>query len=565
MKAMKNIVFLYAGFVQTHAFDMLFPKDFSASPESGAAAREKSAFALVLDWAKEIRDREKIVIAASRQTEDKVRREILKADMEGECAVIVEQGWSTILLLKRMAESASQYGASCVIYSMADRPFLDKSLTESIMSDHVKYLSEYTFADGYPAGLSPEAVDSGALNIMLSLASRKESFSTDRVSRESLFSVLREDINSFEIETVIAPKDFRMLRLDFSCSSRAATIACVHLCRLAMEKGSSFDALSLAHLAASSPDVQRTVPAFYNVQIAGNLSTTTIYNPYPEEFRKKYGCLPVKKENPKPVNMGLEQFKGLVDGMASLSEIAVVGLSGFSEPLTHPDFLEFVQTVLAKPGLSLLVETDGTLLTAPVAQKVADIVKDSPDRTGSWPAVIWIVSVDAFSEETYCKVHTNAFTNANGLRSFDSAKSALVTLEKYFPGAVYPQFVRMKDNEDELEKFYRFYHDAESPCRGRLIIQKYDSYCGLLPDLKSADLAPLERNPCWHCKRDMMILPDGSVPACREFVLEADCGNVFEEGVDTVWKKMGSLTGSHIQGEYPGKCGNCDEYYTFNF
>ncbi len=565
MKAMKNIVFLYAGFVQTHAFDMLFPKDFSASPESGAAAREKSAFALVLDWAKEIKDREKIVIAASRQTEDKVRREILKADMEGECAVIVEQGWSTILLLKRMAESASQYGASCVIYSMADRPFLDKSLTESIMSDHVKYLSEYTFADGYPAGLSPEAVDSGALNIMLSLASRKESFSIDRVSRESLFSVLREDINSFEIETVIAPKDFRMLRLDFSCSSRAATIACVHLCRLAMEKGSSFDALSLAHLAASSPDVQRTVPAFYNVQIAGNLSTTTIYNPYPEEFRKKYGCLPVKKENPQPVNMGLEQFKGLVDGMASLSETAVVGLSGFSEPLTHPDFLEFVQTVLAKPGLSLLVETDGTLLTAPVAQKVADIVKDSPDRTGSWPAVIWIVSVDAFSEETYCKVHTNAFTNANGLRSFDSAKSALVTLEKYFPGAVYPQFVRMKDNEDELEKFYRFYHDAESPCRGRLIIQKYDSYCGLLPDLKSADLAPLERNPCWHCKRDMMILPDGSVPACREFVLEADCGNVFEEGVDTVWKKMGSLTGSHIQGEYPGKCGNCDEYYTFNF
>ncbi len=565
MKAMKNIVFLYAGFVQTHAFDMLFPKDFSAIPEGGVAAREKSAFALGLDWARGVKDREKIVIAASRQTEDKVRREILKADLEGDCAVILEQSWSSLLLLRRMAEAASQYGASFIVYSMADRPFLDKSLTENIISDHIKYLSEYTFADGYPAGLSPEVVDSGALNIMLSLASRKESFSADRVSKDSLFNVLREDINSFEIETVIAPKDFRMLRLDFSCSSRAATIACVHLCRLAAEKGCGFDALSLAELASSSPDVQRTVPAFYNVQIAGNLSTTTIYNPYPEEFRKRHDCLPVSKENSQPVNMGLEQFRGLVDGMASLSETAVVGLSGFSEPLTHPDFLEFVRAVLAKPGLSLLLETDGTLLTAPVAQKVADIVKDSPDRTGSWPAVIWIVSLDAFTEETYCRIHTNAFTNANGLRSFDSAKSSLVTLEKYFPGAVYPQFVRMKDNEDELEKFYRFYHDAESPCKGRLIIQKYDSYCGLLPDLKSADLAPLERKPCWHCKRDMMILPDGSVPACREFVLEADCGNVFTEGVDAVWKKMGGLAESHIQGEYPGKCGNCDEYYTFNF
>ena len=565
MKAMKNIVFLYAGFVQTHAFDMLFPKDFSTLPEGGVAAREKSAFALVLDWARDVKDREKIVIAANRQTEDKVRREILKADMEDGCTVIVEQSWSTQMLLKRMAEAASQYGASCVVYCMADRPFLDKALTENILSDHSKYLSEYTFADGYPAGLSPEAVDSGALNIMLSLASRKESFSNDRVCKESLFNVLREDINSFEIETVIAPKDFRMLRLDFSCSSRAATIACVHLCRLASEKGVAFDALSLAELAATSPDVQRTVPAFYNIQIAENLSTMTVYNPYPEEFRKKKDCLPVKKENPNPQDMSVDKFREAVEGMASLSETAVVGLSGFSEPLTHPDFLEFVKAVLAKPGLSLLIETDGTLLTAPVAQKLADIVKDSPDRTGCWPAVIWIVSLDAFTEETYCKIHTNAFTNANGLRSFDSAKSALVTLEKYFPGAVYPQFVRMKDNESELEKFYRFYHDGESPCKGRLIIQKYDSYCGLLPDLKSADLAPLERKPCWHCKRDMMILPDGSVPACREFVLEADCGNVFTEGVDAVWKKMGSLAESHIQGVYPGKCENCDEYYTFNF
>ncbi len=565
MKAMKNVVLLYAGFGQTHAFDMLFPKDFSKISADGGTAREKSAFALALDWAGGIRDRERIIIAASRQTEDKVRREVLKADMDSCCDVIVEQRWTTQLLLKRMAESASKYGASYVVYSMADRPFLDKVLTERVISDHLKYLSEYSFADGYPAGLSPEVVDAGALGIMLSLASRKEAFSSDRISKDSLFAVLREDINSFEIETVIAPKDFRMLRLDFSCSSRASTISCVHLFRAALEQGSSFDALSLAELASSSPDVQRTVPAFYNVQIAENLSTTTTYNPYPEEFKKKNDRYPVRKENPEPVNMGLDQFRSLVDGMATLSEAAVVGLSGFSEPLTHQDFLEFARTVLSKPGLSLLVETDGTLLTAPIAQKLADIVKDSPERTGTWPAVIWIVSVDAFTEETYCKLHTNAFTNANGIRSFESAKAALLTLEQYFPGNVYPQFVRMKDNEDELEPFYRFYHDPESVCKGRLVIQKYDSFCGLLPDLKSADLAPLERYPCWHCKRDMFVLPDGSVPLCREYVLDASCGNVFDEGVEAVWKRMAGLAESHVRGRYPDKCENCDEYYTFNF
>lgn len=562
---MKNVVFLYAGFVQTHAFDMLFPKDFNSVPAEGAAGREKSAFALSLEWAAQLKDRVRIVVAVSRQTEDKARREILKAGLEDECDVVVEQHWSTTLLLRRMAEAVSQNGASCVVYSAADRPFLDEKLTDQILFDHEKYLSEYTFADGYPAGLSPELVDAGSLNIMLALATKKASFSSDSVVTESLFNVLKEDINSFEIETVIAPKDFRMLRLDFSCSSRAKTIACVHLYRLAVERGGRFDALSLAELAASSPDVQRTVPAFYNVQIAQNLSTLTVYNPYPEAFRQKMGCYPLKKDNPQPSNMSLEAFTSLIDGIAGLSETAVVGLSGFSEPLTHPDFLQFVRAALAKPGISLLIETDGTLLTAPIAQQAAEIVKDSPERTGNWPAIMWIVAIDAVTDEMYGKIHTNAFTNGNGIRSFESAKAALVTLERYFPGDVYPQFVRMKDNEGELEQFYRFYHDPEAGTEGKLIIQKYDSFCGLLPDLKSADLAPLERIPCWHCKRDMTILNDGNVPPCREYLLDMSCGNVFEEGVDSIWKKMGGLAEEHIQGRYPDKCGTCDEYYTFNF
>ncbi len=562
---MKKVVFLYAGFVQTHAFDMLFPKDFSSVPVEGALGREKSAFTLALDWAVQLKERVKIVVAVSRQTEDKAKREILKAGLEDECALVVEQRWSPTLLLKRMSEAASQNGASCVVYTLADRPFLDRDLTDRILADHEKYLSEYTFADGYPAGLSPEVVDAGTLNILYALASKKSSFSVDQVDRESLFKLLKEDINSFEIETVIAPKDYRMLRLDFSCSSRAQTISCVHLFRQAIKAGGHFDALSLAELASSSPDVQRTVPAFYNVQIAENLSTMTIYNPYPEAFKGKRDCYPLKKDNPQPKNMDLDAFITLIDGISTLSETAVVGLSGFSEPLTHPDFLQFVKVALGKPGISVLIETDGTLLTAPIAQQLSEIVKDSPDRTGNWPAVMWIVSIDAVTDEMYGKIHTNAFTNANGIRSFESAKSALVTLERYFPGDVYPQFVRMKDNESELEPFYRFYHDPEAGTEGRLIIQKYDSFCGLLPDLKSADLTPLERFPCWHCKRDMTVLPDGSVPPCREYLLESSCGNVFEEGVDAVWKKMAGIAESQIQGQYPDKCGSCDEYYTFNF
>ncbi|MBP5156927.1 MAG: hypothetical protein ILP18_03535, partial [Treponema sp.] len=137
---MKNIVFLYAGFVLSHAFDMLFPKDFSSVPTDASAGREMSAFDFCLGWAAKIKDRERIVIAANRQTEDKVRREVLKAGLEDACTVVVEQRWSTALLLKRMSEAAGQYGASYVVYSMADRPFLDMALTEKVISDHLEYL-----------------------------------------------------------------------------------------------------------------------------------------------------------------------------------------------------------------------------------------------------------------------------------------------------------------------------------------------------------------------------------------------------------------------------------------
>lgn len=557
---MKNIVFLYAGIVLSHAFDILFPaENTSDSPVS------ESAFGRALEWAKKIDDCSRIVIAACKSREDCVKREIIKHGMEADCEVVTEESWSPLLLLRHIAESAKADGASYIVYSSADRPFLDLDLTRHIISDHLKYLAEYTFADGYPAGFAPEVLDCGTANILLALASKKEKYSSCAVDRDSIYNVIKEDINSFEIEAVIAPVDYRMLRLDFSCSSKAKTLACQSLYKTAVKDNASFDAKSLSDVALASPEVQQTVPAFYNVQIAENLSTRTIYNPYPEAFKSRKGFYPDKKENADVKNMSLDSFRQLIDGIAAFSETAVVSLSGLSEPLTVPNFLDYLSYALSKPGISVFVETDGTLLTAPLAQKASKIVEDSPNRTGDWPAVIWVVQLDAVSEEKYNSIHTNAFTNANGIRSFDCAKNALVTLQKYFPGDVYPQFVRMKDNEDELEKFYRFYHDSDSPSKGKLIIQKYDSFCALLPDLKVADLTPVERNPCWHIKRDMTILPDGNVPLCREYVFENVIGNVFAEGIPAVWKKTKDLVQSHINKQYPEKCGCCDEYYTFNF
>jgi spiro-SPASM protein len=256
--------------------------------------------------------------------------------------------------------------------------------------------------------------------------------------------------------------------------------------------------------------------------------------------------------------MDTVKFKTLVKDMTKLSGEAVVSLSAWGEPLFHPDFAELIAATLAEPGLSLLIETDGALVTPELATEIAGIAKNAGKRTNSHQPVYWIVSLDALDQAKYREIHPLLPDAHPGEHTptLEKAKTAVDILERAFPGAVYPQFVRMNENEEQLEPFYRAWKE-----RGNLIIQKYDWFCGKLPDRRPADLSPLERNPCWHLLRDMVILVDGTVPACRECLRDNPIGNVFAEnvistGLEAVWKKGGSPI---------GLCKDCDEYYTFNF
>ncbi|MBO4386643.1 MAG: spiro-SPASM protein, partial [Treponema sp.] len=242
------------------------------------------------------------------------------------------------------------------------------------------------------------------------------------------------------------------------------------------------------------------------------------------------------------------------------SEQAVVGLGTFADPLLNPEFGKYAEDVLSHEGLSLLIETDAlNVLEEGVMQQIKKIAEKSPSR------VTWIVSMDAFSPEVYNSIHgTRAEESA-----FAKATKAVQVLSQLFPGNVWPQFTRMNANECELESFYRYWHDKASPSCGNVIIQKFDHACLFFNDERPADLSPLLRNPCWHIKRDMTVLGNGDVPLCREnepFAGDAVIvGNVLSEGIEAVWNKFKPYVNEHIEKKYCGKCGKCDEYYTFNF
>jgi spiro-SPASM protein len=249
--------------------------------------------------------------------------------------------------------------------------------------------------------------------------------------------------------------------------------------------------------------------------------------------------------------MPLARFKTLVSDMVQLSGEAVVSLSLWGEPLAHPDFIGFMEAVLAQPGLSVLVETDGSLVTEELSQKIRLVVDSAPPRTNGHPAIMWIVSLDSQNQQMY-QVMRGAGSN-NWPISHDQAQRAFQILGKDFPGASYVQFVRTKTNEEQLEDFYRSRKDC-----GGLIIQKYNNFLNSLPEQQVTDLSPVVRNPCWHQRRDMVILVDGRVPPCGEFLFTKECGNVFSQSLQEIWEKGRAMS-------FMDECEQCDEYYTFNF
>jgi spiro-SPASM protein len=503
----------------------------------------RSAYEYALTWASTVPCNTGIFVFAVPSNSILCKDEAQNAGVS--VVIKASNNWTLTSLLDGIASVTAETGADAAVYTFADCPFLDKALTAEIVSTHEKYSAEYTFADGYPYGFTPELLDKGSALILAELSrTTQQKLGGAAVKRNSISMLLKTDINSFEIETVLAPRDWRLYRFEFECGTKAGFTACRAL-YTSFSTG-NMDPEKLSETAASLETVLKTVPGFYNVQIESRCSGTCTYCPYPDEFEKKYGFKPSSDNS---CRMSLAKFKLLVAQMAELSVKAVVSLSAWGEPLLHPDFIDFVKVVTEQEGLSVMVETDGMLVTEELCRTVKEIAGTK---------IIWIISLDAATEEMYRKMR-------GGNATLSQAVASIPVLERYFPGNVYPQLVRTDINENELEKFYRYWKDDKSPSGGRLIIQKYDSFGGLLPDCKPADLSPLERNPCWHIRRDMTVLSDGSVPVCREYMFNNIVGNVFTEELASVWERMTQYVLKDMNGQYDEKCRKCDEYYTFNF
>ncbi|MBN1410055.1 MAG: spiro-SPASM protein [Spirochaetales bacterium] len=435
-----------------------------------------------------------------------------------------KEDWTLSGLLETFKRLASGYDT--VFYFYADCPLLDPELSRKMYENHHRYFADYTFADGYPYGITPEILKPAIINQLIRLMGETDS----RIKRDSLFEIIKHDINNFDIETEISPKDLRLLRLNLASHNKRDYLTVKKI----VENGGK-DAESIREVITTKRELLRSLPAFFNIQIAERCPQTCTYCPYPS-FTENITSL--KGE------MAPADFNGILDKIVDFCDDAVISFSLWGDPSSHSRIAEMIHSVLKREKLDLIIETSGLGWNESTLSAIACNEKRFPS---------WILSLDAWTQNVYNALRGQGFEEAN------RTKDLLLEL---FPDNVYLQAVRMTDNEDDLEHFYLNHKKITE----NIIIQKYDSFCGALPDRKVTDLSPLKRIPCWHLIRDVTVLLDGTVLPCREDIKKTHVmGNILKDDLASIWSKGEDWFMGHLREDYPDLCKMCDEYYTYNF
>ena len=477
--------------------------------------RGKSAFDFVLEYSKGTPDTESVIVLCDSD---------FPVSRWPEVDTIHDNRWSVSKLTSWLCKLSEGFDNLFFLYG--DTPLLDTAKTREMYANHLKYFAQYSFADGYPQGLTPEIIESKAMKAIARLAADDEA----SVERNSIFETLKKDINAFDIETDIAAADQRLLRVTLAADTRRNTL----LLRRMTDDGVSDMGAATEYLDAK-PEHLRTLPAFFNVQIEEGCPQACSYCPWPVihgDVRSARG------------EMSIEHFTSILEKISDFSEDATISVSLWGEPALHSGIEKLAAAVTRFDGLSLLIETSGVGWREGV---IDNILESGGSRTE------WIVSLDALTPELYTDFR------GDGLK--EATATALYLIE-HAGKMSHVQAVRMKAGESELQDFYRFWKKHTD----NIIIQKYDFFSGLLEPRKVTDLSPLKRFPCWHLKRDLNILLDGTVPVCREDLkVNHPLGNIFTDSLEEIWSRGEEWYLKHIREDYPQLCVNCDEYYTYNF
>lgn len=441
----------------------------------------------------------------------------------GEGAIITRDAWTEKSIVETFEDICPDEGS--IVYVFADQPLLDARLLADMLEKHGKYFAHYSNADGYPKGLAPEILQKEMLPVCRVLAD-----DDNAVSRDTVFDIIKRDINQFDIETTVSPVDMRTARAELFTDSKRNTMLVD-----TMLKQQARTADDVIKILGDHPRLLRTLPRYIHFQIAEGCTQACSYCPYPAMAGKVRDIRNF---------LDIQAVELICDKVHAFCDDAVFAPGLWGEPLLHPGIAEIINTITSYSGFSVILETSAYKVDTGFVSALSREAKSKLDI---------IISLDALNAETYSHIRGGDLQTV--IQSAEGLMEAL-------PGRVHIQAVRMEQNESELIDFYRTWKEKTD----NVIMQKYDYFCKALEQRKVTDISPIKRNPCRHLARDLVIQFDGSVTICREDIKKQYVlGNIMEDDLRDVWARGDVYYKKHTDGRFEGLCRECDEYYTYNF
>jgi spiro-SPASM protein len=226
-------------------------------------------------------------------------------------------------------------------------------------------------------------------------------------------------------------------------------------------------------------------------------------------------------------------------------------LGGSGEPLMHEKAIELIGEALRDQNIErIIVETSGLYMDEAYRSLA------SGEESGR---LITIVNMNGCDSETYAALH--------GEKHFDRVVENIMALREDLGGGasrLYVQVMKINETESYLDRYYDFWEEKKIS----IILQKQNTYLGMIEDRRYSDLTPLERTPCWHLQRDLYILSDGTVTFCKQDVRGANSpGSAADRRLADIYAGKAGDYARDCRGERPSSpdCSSCDEWYTFNF
>lgn len=422
----------------------------------------------------------------------------------------------------------SKSNADHFIRVFGDAPFLDIAIVREMITLHMETLSEYTYSENIPDGFCCD------------ILSRDVFKGTEKVNTStSVTKSIKSNINQFDVEIFYKDPDIRNKRLSF----RMSALRDYHIMQNLYANTRTIPKYSeIQRLLNETPEVLYIGPSYLEIELTDRCDLDCIFC-----YRQKVV--------PHRGDIHLPLINKIIADMHAFALPYTICLGGAGEPMMNDNFYQILTSLYNDELIqTIIVETNGIYADAYYRSFIEN-------HAGK---IITIININGFDPESYTSIH--------GLDYYTQVHENVINLTNIKNNQLYLQIMKINETRkpikgNDYREYIDAYYDYWEKYNVPIILQKQNTFLGIITDRRYSDLTPLDRCSCWHLQRDINILANGDLIFCKQDINGINkIGNIQESSIMHLWNKRKDFFIKDYTAPFIQKpdCQSCDEWHTFN-